>query len=506
MEGRASNFRKVLVDFESRLPGAEFVAIDTELTGVDIAGEQDSFDDSALQRLDRQCRIAERYSIIQIGLTIVGRERNGGREEHLTFASYNLFAFPYVGNDFIGREQGFFCQASALQFNAQHRFDFNAWIRDGIPYLNREDERRLLESSGSQDDTVAHEEKVGLLRLWKALCAAKLPFVVHCPLDLFFLLAAFERRPLPREDPKAMAQMIRQCTPKVYDTAYLHGAMGRFKRLGLMKFFEDAKARYDEVAGNGNGVPHLRFKLVRETSLQYANQKNLAHEAGYDSLVTAQLFAYLRVISPVQVREGANRLFLYKSIECIDLERALVDGQIGVCMFDLNRVTLLVAALDPKEGTDVPRLIASAGYVCKWIDSSHVLVVLRASGGAAVRKAAELAGKVHGVIAWMGFDEWRTGEAAKAVEGENGSSEVSSALLFEDAYPSEDRQSAASMGASLILGTLWRSRRGLVSSDSQLSRRALAGVAVAGAGLLLLSAKCRVQLSSACRLLLRVAD
>ena len=46
---------------------------------------------------------------------------------------------PEAGNDLIGRDQGFFCQASALQFNAQHRVDFNTWIRDGIPYMSREE-------------------------------------------------------------------------------------------------------------------------------------------------------------------------------------------------------------------------------------------------------------------------------------------------------------------------------------------------------------------------------
>merc|ERR1719422_907147 len=81
-------------------------------------------------------------------------------------------------------------------------------------------------------------------------------------------------------------------------------------------------------------------------------------------------------------------------------------------MFDLSRVTLLVAALDPSDGNDAPRLIASAGSVYKWMDSTHILVVLRASGGAAVRKASELASKVHGVVSWMGFDEWRVAQAA----------------------------------------------------------------------------------------------
>jgi len=507
MEGRASNFRKVLADFESRLQGAEFVAIDTELTGVDIEGEQDSFDDSALQRLDRHCRIAERYTLIQVGLTIVGREANGGREEHLTFASYNLFAFPYVGPEIAGRESGFFCQASALRFNVQHNVDFNEWIKEGISYMSREDERRFLRSSRSKEDSLDHEEKAGLLRLWKALCAARLPFVVHCPLDLFFLLAAFERRPLPRDDPRALAVMIRQCTPKVYDTAHLHGALGRFKRLGLMKFFEDVKAQYDEVVSNGNTVPRIKCVLKGDTAIRYGeHDNNLAHEAGFDSLVTAQLFAYLRVISPAQVREGANRLFLYKSIEYLDLDRAALEGQVGVCMFDLSRVTLLVAALDPADGNDAPRLISNAGNVCKWIDSAHILVVLRASGGAAVRKAADLAGKVHGVVSWMGFDEWREGEAAKASLGRNGSRD----LDFDDLYPpdyfTEDYGLGGSRIPNGICGNSWLRRTVFFSGDCRLSRRvSTLGLVAAGAGLLLfvLCSRGKTELSAACARLFR---
>ena len=35
----------------------------------------------------------------------------------------------------------FLLEASALQFNAQHNVDFNTWIRDGIPYMSREDRK-----------------------------------------------------------------------------------------------------------------------------------------------------------------------------------------------------------------------------------------------------------------------------------------------------------------------------------------------------------------------------
>jgi hypothetical protein len=407
MEGTRKNFAKVLADFESRLQGADFVAIDTELTGVELEGEPDTFDESAEVRLDKCCRIAEKYTLIQLGLTVVGRGREN-TEQSFTCASYNLFAFPYVGPELGSWDACFSCQASALQFNSDHRVDFNTWIGGGISYLSREDERRLFGSNGNGSLNGAHGEKIGLLRLWKVLCASRLPLVVHTPKDLFFLLAAFERRPLPRQDPRALAALVRQCFPKVYDTAHLHGALGRFKRLGLLKFFEDAKARYDEL----EGAPPLQFDLAPATAQRYGrkSEDELAHEAGFDSLVTAQLFVYLRAISSTLVREGVNRLFLFRHVEYLDLDRAGREGQVGTNMFDLSRVTLLVAVLDTNF-QEAPRLIAASGSVYKWIDSRHVLVVLRASGGAAVRKAAELAAQVHGVVSWMGFDEWRAAQA-----------------------------------------------------------------------------------------------
>merc|ERR1719213_356403 len=76
-------------------------------------------------------------------------------------------------------------------------------------------------------------------------------------------------------------------------------------------------------------------------------------------------------------------------------------------MFDLTRVTLLVAELDSADGNDAPRLISVAGSVYKWMDSTHILVVLRASGGAAVRKAGDLAAQVNGVDSWISFEDWR---------------------------------------------------------------------------------------------------
>eukprot|EP00747_Dinoflagellata_sp_TGD_P208177 gnl/TRDRNA2_/TRDRNA2_81684_c0_seq1.p1 gnl/TRDRNA2_/TRDRNA2_81684_c0~~gnl/TRDRNA2_/TRDRNA2_81684_c0_seq1.p1 ORF type:complete len:495 (-),score=93.84 gnl/TRDRNA2_/TRDRNA2_81684_c0_seq1:108-1592(-) len=428
MEGDSRNFDRVLADFEARLRVAEFVAVDTELTGVDIEGEPDSFEESAQERLEKMLRVAERYTLIQIGFTVMGRQ--AGVEGGLTCASFNLFAFPWDGPELLGQEPGFHCQASALRFNAQHDVDFNRWIKHGVAYMSRADEASYLQTAAGKEDKDL-DQKVGLLRLWKALCAARLPLIVHCPLDLFFLLAAFEHRPLPRDERELVA-LIRRVSPQVYDTAHLHGVVGRFRRLGLTKFFEDAKTRHEQLASAGKGVDPVEFELKAATQERYGKPGDeKEHEAGYDSLITAQLFAYLRAIAPQQVRQAANRLFLYRSAEFLDLDRAVNAGAIGVSLWDLSRVTLLVAELEHIDSNDAPRLISAAGSEYKWMDSWHILVILRASGGAAVRKAAELASKVQGVQCWMPFEEWRATQRGTGA-AQQGSGDVHSAATNAD--------------------------------------------------------------------------
>mmetsp|Transcript_14347 Transcript_14347/g.26367 ORF Transcript_14347/g.26367 Transcript_14347/m.26367 type:complete len:527 (+) Transcript_14347:153-1733(+) len=414
MEGVRESFDQVLDDLSKRLQHAEFVAIDTELTGINIDSEQDTFEEPPSVRLDRLCRVAETYCLIQLGITVVTQ----GPRCTWSCMSYNVFAFPHAGPELLGRSPNFMCQAMALKFNAQHHVDFNRWIYDGVPYMTREDEQRYLATEAGRADADL-EQKVGLLRLWKLLCRSGLPFVVHCPSDLFFLLAAFECNPLPR-DPRQLAQLIRRCTPKVFDTAHLHGLVGRFRRLGLTKFYEDAKARYEKSLKEGSATP-VDFTLTAETS-HYGNPSGeQTHQAGYDSLITAKLFMYLRSIAPMKVTEGGNHLFLYHSVEYIDLDKALQGGEVGCSLFDHSRVTLLVAAVLPGDLQAVARRMTSAEYLCKIMDLVHVLVVLRASGGAAVRKAMELARSVPEVQQWMPFETWRDKQTSKRLRMAKGS-------------------------------------------------------------------------------------
>jgi len=171
-----------------------------------------------------------------------------------------------------------------------------------------------------------------------------------------------------------------------------------------VKFLEDARARHTELAATGKALP-CSFDLVAETARQYGNGHDFAHEAGFDSLCTAQLYAHLLSLSPEKVGQSANRLFLFKSIECLDLRRAADFGEPGNSIFDLAHESVLVARLCRQGDARALKLISSAGFVYKRMDSSHVLVTIGTSGSEAVSKVTKL-DAIPGVQ-WLSFEEWR---------------------------------------------------------------------------------------------------
>jgi cold shock CspA family protein len=369
-----------------------YVAVDLELTGIKIDGELDDYAESAGERVAKLCRIAELHAPIQIGMTLVA-ESNG----KAVLSSYNFLSFPVSGS--------FVCSASAMRFNSENnKVDLNAWIKEGVPYMTREEESRMHGMNGVNENGV---NDTGLLRLWKALCAKKLPLVVHSPQDLFFLLTAFEQKSLPREDPQELANLIFNCFPCVYDTAYLHGSIGGFREMRLTSFLREAKEKHSQLMSSGD-CENVEFLLEAQTAARY-NDENAAgdsdfhaHEAGYDSLATAQLFALLFKIAPSKVTGSKNCLFLYRSSEYVSLGQAQVSGNPGCNIFDLTVVTPLIVRLDKVEyAKEVMRSIVSAGFEYKRVNDNHLLVIITSAGTSAIEEAAKLSPKVSGVTKWL---------------------------------------------------------------------------------------------------------
>lgn len=388
MEGLASNFEAVLSHFQENLQGALYVAVDMELTGTKIDNKPDRYEEYTEERVDKLCSIAENHIPIQIGLTVVKH-----KDESYRCVSYNFYSLPWMGPELLEPDPSFLCRLSALKFNADRNVvDFNKWLRDGVPYMTREDESNYLSRLGSRKDADL-PRKTGLLRLWKMLCEAKLPVVTHCPLDIFFLLTCFERRKLPR-DPRELSKLMSECVPFLFDTAHLHNAIGGFQNLKLMRFLDEARAKYQDYALREN-VQNLRFHLEDETERRYGSGRHRAHEAGFDSLCTAQLYAYLLNLSQDKVLHAVNRLFLYKSMECLDLKQALAGGSFGSSIFSHDE-ELLVVKMDRLKDS-MRKQVSALGLSFKWIDDSHILLIL--SG-----HHMDLAIK----FATLSFEQWRS--------------------------------------------------------------------------------------------------
>jgi len=150
-EVTATNFEDECEEIQRKIRGCSFVAFDTEFTAltIDSDNETTSLFDCGSDRYDKYYSNATKGIASQIGLAIfksvqnVGNEYGGGS----TFVcdSYNFYVCP---KSLASYDPRFVCQASSIQFLAKHNFDFNKFLRDGIPYLNGEQESELLRDLG----------------------------------------------------------------------------------------------------------------------------------------------------------------------------------------------------------------------------------------------------------------------------------------------------------------------------------------------------------------------
>jgi len=107
-----------------------------ELTGLNPKGN--SILDTTEIRYNKYKQIAEKYKIIQVGITTFLRNE----QNEFISKSYNFYVFP---EDKPGN-QNLNCELSAIIFNRDHKMDFNKWIYKGIPYMNSKTEKQLLDN------------------------------------------------------------------------------------------------------------------------------------------------------------------------------------------------------------------------------------------------------------------------------------------------------------------------------------------------------------------------
>jgi len=164
------NFPPRLLDILEAVSEAHFVAFDLELSGVPVRqfGSNRSGKQTLAQRYAEVKTAAERYTILQIGLTCVKEDVENGTYE---LKPYNINLSPVIEERLdIDREVSF--HSGAVDFLNSVGFDFQTPFRWGVPYLSREEtalakDRARIRSEQDRDsfgdmkikpeDTQAHE-------------------------------------------------------------------------------------------------------------------------------------------------------------------------------------------------------------------------------------------------------------------------------------------------------------------------------------------------------------
>jgi hypothetical protein len=135
--------------FCHHLRSAAFVSFDEEMTGIRLGAETEPVCvDGAATRYRKMRRIAQHFSLLQVGLCLWERDSSSSslsssNAAHWVARPFNFFVFPATApagiNPIVRME------TEAIEFNCRFDMDFNKWIRHGVPYVNAAEERRLHE-------------------------------------------------------------------------------------------------------------------------------------------------------------------------------------------------------------------------------------------------------------------------------------------------------------------------------------------------------------------------
>ncbi|KAB0398315.1 hypothetical protein E2I00_016905, partial [Balaenoptera physalus] len=135
-----SNLHKVYQAIEE----ADFFAIDGEFSGISdgpsVTALTNGFD-TPEERYQKLKKHSMDFLLFQFGLCTFKYDYTDSK--YIT-KSFNFYVFPKPFNR-SSPDVKFVCQSSSIDFLASQGFDFNKVFRNGIPYLNQEEERQLRE-------------------------------------------------------------------------------------------------------------------------------------------------------------------------------------------------------------------------------------------------------------------------------------------------------------------------------------------------------------------------
>nr|XP_054348263.1 poly(A)-specific ribonuclease PNLDC1 isoform X5 [Pongo pygmaeus] len=141
MDVGADEFEESLPLLQELVQEADFVGLDIEFTGLrsNLSGPQQiSLFDLPSEWYLKTRQSVQQFTICQIGLSVFSAIE--GEANKYTAHSCNFYLFPTT---FGILDSEFSFQASSVQFLNQYGFNYNKFLKNGIPYMNEEQEKKI---------------------------------------------------------------------------------------------------------------------------------------------------------------------------------------------------------------------------------------------------------------------------------------------------------------------------------------------------------------------------
>ncbi len=154
------NFGALLPVVLHHIREADFVAFDTELTGLCASAENRySYYDSPEERYAKLRASALSFGALQYGLAAFKWSPSARRYEA---TCWSFHVFPASAGSSAGEHACWALQLSTVHFLAEHGFDFNRSLREGVPCASARDEAVARESRASRAAALDEERMVPL--------------------------------------------------------------------------------------------------------------------------------------------------------------------------------------------------------------------------------------------------------------------------------------------------------------------------------------------------------
>lgn len=156
------NFAQVLPQVLEDIKSSTFIAMDTELTGLQLTrAHKNSQMDDLITRYGKLRESVSNFGLLQVGLACF--KWNAARQKY-KISAYSFYVFPSAANG-LQQERKFTCQLGSLTFLSEFKFDFNKAFHEGIPFITRREENIIKSNSAYYSENGQQKSQKPLILL-----------------------------------------------------------------------------------------------------------------------------------------------------------------------------------------------------------------------------------------------------------------------------------------------------------------------------------------------------